>query len=143
MIVTCELCGMVGNLTSPLTIDKGHVYCLRCHMAVKQNADQADAPDLSKDAPPVINATGGKQSDTNCRLDLIDADALLSLGATLDAGAKKYGENNWRNIDVNSHLNHALVHAYAYLSGDKQDDHLAHFFCRAMMAVAIHLNERE
>jgi len=52
-------------------------------------------------------------------------------------GAQRYEKDNWRGIDLDDHLNHALVHIYAHLAGDAQDDHLAHAFCRMMMAVAV------
>jgi hypothetical protein len=49
-------------------------------------------------------------------------------------GAKKYGEDNWRKIPVEDHLNHMIAHAYAYLSGDTTTEHLANIMCRAMFA---------
>jgi hypothetical protein len=63
----------------------------------------------------------------------------------LHLGAVKYGENNWRGIPVSDHLNHALIHIYAYLSGDTQDNHLGHAACRMMMAheQALKLNQAE
>lgn len=91
---------------------------------------------LGKDAKIVTNKKGGSQSDAPFRFDLIDSRAMFALAQILDHGAKKYGENNWRKIDCEDHLNRSLIHAYAWLAGDKQDDHLEHFFCRAMMALA-------
>jgi hypothetical protein len=63
----------------------------------------------------------------------------MHVGAILQKGAVKYGIDNWRSITANEHLNHALVHAAAYLAGNTADDHLGHFACRAMMALEIHL----
>lgn len=34
-------------------------------------------------------------------------------------------------------MNHLLMHVYAYLGGDTQDDHLSHALCRAMFALAV------
>ncbi len=59
----------------------------------------------------------------------------------LAEGAEKYGADNWRNIDVNDHLNHLIIHAYAYLSGDRSDEHLSHVMCRAMMAQAVAISD--
>lgn len=95
-------------------------------------------PDLSRDAPTVEHPSGGKQSDTGCRLDLVDAEAMLQLGAVLDAGEKKYGKDNWRLLQTEQHLNAALVHIYAHLSGNREDDHLGHALCRTMMALAVY-----
>ena len=53
-------------------------------------------------------------------------------------GAEKYGETfdnrNYTKIDVKDHINHAITHLYAYLAGDRSDDHLAHAIVRTMFA---------
>ena len=90
---------------------------------------------VGKDAATVVNAKGAKQSATLYRMDLLPALASLQVAAVLKHGAEKYGDNNWRDLTVEDHLNHALIHAYAYLAGDRQDDHMGHFACRAMMAL--------
>jgi len=42
-------------------------------------------------------------------------------------GAAKYSDYNWeRGMPVSEMLNHAIAHIYAYLSGDRSEDHLAH-----------------
>lgn len=87
------------------------------------------------DAEVVTNAKGAKQSATQYRMDLLPPQALLAVAGVLKLGAEKYGDNNWREIPIEDHLNHAIIHAYAYLAGDKQDDHLGHFACRALMAL--------
>lgn len=89
-------------------------------------------PNLSPNAPL---EPGGLQSLLNLRFDLLDTKAMFQLAGILDYGAKKYGENNWRKILVESHLNHALTHIFAYLQHDTQDDHLGHAFCRLMFAL--------
>lgn len=93
------------------------------------------------DAPTITNAVGGSQSDIPVRFDLIDARALFEMAKVLDHGAKKYGENNWRKIDVSDHLNHLLMHTFAYLSGDSTDDHLSHILCRATFALGVALDQ--
>jgi hypothetical protein len=94
---------------------------------------------VGKDAPTVENERGAKQSATLYRADLLPPAATLAVAAVLKHGAERYGEDNWRGIPVADHLNHALIHALAYLAGDAQDDHLEHFACRALMALEIHL----
>jgi len=74
----------------------------------------------------VSNELGGKQSKLEYRFDLIDPKSLFALANVLHTGEQEYGKDNWRNIDTESHLNHAISHIYAYLAGDKQDDHLSH-----------------
>jgi hypothetical protein len=96
---------------------------------------------VGPDALTVENEKGGRQSLKKWRFDLIDCPAIFLLGRVLDAGAKKYDVDNWRKIEVESHINSVIMHAYAYLSGDRSDDHLGHMFCRAMFAVGIALSE--
>lgn len=91
----------------------------------------------SPDAPTTTNERGGSQSDIGVRFDLIDAKALFEMAKVLDHGAKKYGEDNWRLIPVQEHLNHLLMHTYAYLAGDESDDHLSHILCRATFALGV------
>lgn len=85
----------------------------------------------------VSNKNGGKQSKLDYRFDLIDTKAIFELAKVLDEGAKRYGDNNWRKIHTESHINHAISHLYAYLAGDTQDEHLSHSFCRVMMAIGV------
>lgn len=91
---------------------------------------------VGPDTPTTTNEQGGMQSDLPYRCDLLDAESILKLSAVLKQGAEKYAPDNWRKIDCMSHINHALVHIFAYMAGDKQDDHLDHAFCRLMMAMA-------
>jgi hypothetical protein len=102
----------------------------------------AEIAGVGKDAPIHTNEKGAKQSASPYRCDLLDGPAILRLAAVLKYGADKYAPNNWRGIPTNDHINHALVHIFAYLAGDTQDDHLGHFLCRAMMAVAIEEQEK-
>lgn len=74
------------------------------------------------------------QSALQHRFDLIDAPALFEMTGVLYIGAKKYGDDSWRRISVEDHLNHLIAHAYAYLSGDRSDDHLSNVMCRSMFA---------
>jgi hypothetical protein len=96
---------------------------------------------VGPEAPTVENEKGGRQSLKRWRFDLIDGPAIFVLGRILDVGAKKYGVDNWRKIEVESHVNSVIMHAYAYLSGDRSDDHLGHMFTRAMFAVGVALSE--
>lgn len=99
---------------------------------------------VGPEAPMVVNAQGGKQSDSAYRFDLLPGRALSEVAAVLKEGADKYGEWNWLKIGTNSHLNHSIVHAYAHLSGDRQEGeigHLARHACRALFALEIAIRE--
>lgn len=106
-----------------------------------------DAVDISQiagpDAPVVFNEKGGGQSHVPARFDLIDGKAMFAMAGVLKEGADKYGADNWRKIDVPDHLNHLIMHAYAYLSGDRSDAHLSHIMCRAMFAMAVEITDIE
>lgn len=97
----------------------------------------------SPDAPTDTNSNGGSQSLIEARFDLIDARALLEVAKVLYQGAKKYGADNWRLIPVEDHINHNIMHAYAYLSGDRSDDHLSHMTCRSIFAQGVILQDKE
>lgn len=93
---------------------------------------------VGQDAPTVVNAKGGKQSQVLYRFDKLDTKAMFDLTRVLHEGAVKYGEDeNWRLIETESHLNHALIHIFAFMAGDKQDDHLSHAMCRLMFAIGV------
>ena len=92
---------------------------------------------VGPDAPTITNDRGGSQSHVPYRMDLVDGPAILRMAAVLAEGAERYGAENWRQIEVRDHLNHLIVHAYAWLAGDRSDDHLSHAMCRAMFAAAV------
>jgi hypothetical protein len=94
---------------------------------------------VSPDAPTTTNDQGGSQSLIPVRFDLIDAKALFEVAKVLHTGAVKYGVDNWRKIPVEDHINHNIMHAYAYLAGDRSDEHLSHMTCRSIFAQGVAL----
>lgn len=107
-------------------------------MANLSTAIRAPIPDMSPNAP-ISDEEGVLQSKLGHRFDLINPAAIFNLAEILDYGARKYGPTNWYASTVETNLNHALAHIYAYLAGDTQDDHLGHAACRLHFAVAIAL----
>ena len=93
---------------------------------------------VEPDAPVITNDNGGKQSKTPYGFHLLPISALFDAAKVAKEGADKYGETfdhrNYTKIDTEDHLNHALQHIYAFLAGDKQDDHLGHAIVRLMFA---------
>lgn len=99
---------------------------------------------VGKNEPITTNAKGGKQAKVHYRFDLVDPKAMFEMTKVLKEGFNKYGsDENWRRIEVREHLNHLLIHAYAYLAGDTSDEHLSHLMCRAMFAQAVDLDEKK
>lgn len=98
---------------------------------------------VSKDEPRVTNEQGGSQSRVLYDFTLADPKAMFEMCKVLKEGADKYGRENWRLIDVEDHLNHMIIHAYAYLAGDRSDEHLSHIMCRALFAQGVQVQDKE
>lgn len=82
---------------------------------------------------------GMKFDDDKVRLDLIDPEFIEGVGLVLTFGAKKYGPNNWQDVEdaVNRYYAATLRHLMAYRSGDVNDaesgiSHLFHAACNLM-----------
>jgi hypothetical protein len=61
------------------------------------------------------------------RWDLISPIGMKALARTYAEGAAKFGANNWENgMPVTDLLNHGIAHIFAFLSGDRSEDHLGH-----------------
>ena len=101
--------------------------------------EQSIVPGVSPDQPIVYNEKGGGQSNSPYRMDLVDPKSILEIASVLKHGAEKYGDDNWKLISTQDHLNHLLVHVYAHLAGDESDKHLAHAACRAIFALGVEL----
>ena len=67
-------------------------------------------------------------------LEYEELNQIISIAKVLQYGASRYEANNWRLIPQEEHINHALIHIIANLTGDTQDDHIEHALCRLMMA---------
>lgn len=63
-------------------------------------------------------------------------DIVLMIARTMEYGIGRYKLNNWRLIPEEEHLNHALIHLFMADIGNTDDDHIAHFYTRIMMAYA-------
>lgn len=61
---------------------------------------------------------------------------ILEIAKTMEYGIDRYKLNNWRLIPEEEHLNHALIHLFMAEIGNADDDHIAHFYTRIMMAYA-------
>lgn len=117
----CNGCLSFGNPYNPSN----------CYRKEPKNMTDFMSAASSPDAP---QAEGSPQSDLQHRFDLVDAPAMFEMTNILYKGEKKYGKDNWRVIEIEDHLNHMLAHIYAYLGGNRDDNHLANLMCRAMFA---------
>jgi hypothetical protein len=95
---------------------------------------------VGKDTPTIVNANGGKQSDSPYASAYFPPKAFLTVAKVVKHGRDKYGADplgheNWRSLSRMENLDHALTHIMCYLAGDTQDDHLAHAATRIMFAL--------
>ncbi len=77
----------------------------------------------------VAYSTGAVRSSDaeSARYDLVSPIGLRREAEACAEGSIKYGDFNWeKGMPVNDLLNHALRHIYAFLSGDRSEDHLGH-----------------
>ncbi|AGR48547.1 hypothetical protein A4L_20 [Anabaena phage A-4L] len=85
----------------------------------------------------VTNAAGGSQSKPMGRADLLPPKALMEIAKVLEQGAIKYGEYNWKHIEVTDHINHAMIHILAHNAGDTAEEHLTHATTRLLFALEL------
>ena len=88
-------------------------------------------------------ADEGKKFDGDkLRWDLVPQHELDDLVAVLTYGAKKYGDENWRNVKARRYYAAAMRHISAWRRGQWQDEesglpHLAHAMCSIMFISAL------
>lgn len=93
-------------------------------------------------SPTITNELGGRQSHVERAYHLVPPEGLAQVARVLHHGYIKYGKDNWRLIETDEHLNHALNHIYLHLAGNVSEDHLAHATTRLMMALELHTHNR-
>jgi hypothetical protein len=71
--------------------------------------------------------TGSRRDvrDGKGRFDLLPTRALRRLAKHFEAGCNKYGDRNWeKGQPVSRYIDSGLRHAFAYLEGQRDEDHL-------------------
>ena len=90
-----------------------------------------------------IKFDGGK-----IRLELLPPFALNALGAVLTYGAKKYGDQSWRQVEPDRYEGALLRHMTAYMDGEFFDEesgmpHLWHVLCNVVFLVELYRKEAQ
>lgn len=89
-----------------------------------------------------VGVTGGKKFDNGKdRMSLLPWKALRLIARVLTFGAKKYGANNWQEIEGERYEDALLRHYEAWRAGEWLDEesgqpHLAHLGCNALFLLA-------
>jgi hypothetical protein len=92
-----------------------------------------------------VNESGGKSSKLNVDWTLLPSvydlrEILKVLTENCDEYGGDYPRNNWKKIDLESHLNHLVDHAmmgmyFAKYDKDSAYDELTHAVCRALFCL--------
>ena len=93
---------------------------------------------------------GMKFDSAKPRFSLVPRKALMRTIDVLEAGAKKYAENNWREVDnaEQRYLDAAFRHLVAHMDGQYLDPetnlpHLAHILCCIMFTLELQEDRRD
>lgn len=81
-------------------------------------------------------SSGAKTDDIKPAYNLIPLNTLKREAKAWKKGADHYGENNWQKAKgddkfIKERINHLIEHVFLWLSGDRNEDHLANVRCNA------------
>lgn len=103
---------------------------------VTESTETDAKANVLRDGETVTNERGGKQSYISAAFDCIPPECLRLLAQCLGFGKKKYGRDNWKNIDQEDNIAHAMNHLNEYRLGDRSEPHLVNAMARVTFALS-------
>ena len=132
-----EWLGLEIKYEQPYVTDRPPTTTGKCEMVMdSEGFIRSFGFDPVTDGQTVTNERGGKQSHVSARFDCIPPETLRLLAQCLGFGAKKYGKDNWRQIDFEDNLCHAMNHINEWRMGDRSEPHLVNAMARITFALS-------